>query len=111
MIRRIALIAIILALPLLSGALLPSPQAARKTEDPLASQLIRPVVGSVNFQDKAASLSDPVPTAEGPVRGEVNGDLVIFRGIPYAAPPAGDLRWHEPMPAEKRSDVLDAVTF
>ena len=29
----------------------------------------------------------------------VEGDLAVYRAIPYAAPPVGDLRWREPQPA------------
>lgn len=34
----------------------------------------------------------------GAVSGEVGGDLSIFRGIPFAAPPVGPLRWKAPQP-------------
>ena len=46
-------------------------------------------------------LKSPVLTIEG---GQVQGvptetkDVFVFRGIPYAAPPIGDLRWKEPQP-------------
>ncbi len=37
----------------------------------------------------------------GIVQGTVAGDLTIFKGIPFAAPPVGDLRWKAPQPVEK----------
>ncbi len=54
-----------------------------------------------------------VPTAQGPVVGK---ELEKFRaceykGIPYAAPPVGELRWKPPKPALSRSGVLDAFEF
>ncbi|MGJ7489077.1 carboxylesterase/lipase family protein [Variovorax sp. ZT4R33] len=37
-------------------------------------------------------------TPSGPVQGRLVEDVAIFRGIPFAAPPVGDLRWREPQP-------------
>ena len=38
----------------------------------------------------------PVNTVEGPVQGVLEGDAVAYKGIPYAAPPTGALRWKPP---------------
>src|ERR1051325_528624 len=57
------------------------------------------------------ALSDEFPTEQGPVRGEIVGNTIVFRGIPYAAAPVGDLRWRSPQTAEKRNETLDAVNF
>ena len=38
-------------------------------------------------------------------------DLAIYKAIPYAAPPVGDLRWKEPQPAKPWSGVLKAEEF
>ena len=56
----------------------------------------------------------PVATVEtGQLRGvTVAGSAVrIFRGIPYALPPVGDLRWREPRPATRWSGVRAADQF
>ena len=52
-------------------------------------------------------------SASGPVRcapRDLSG-VLAFKGIPYAAPPVGKLRWRAPHPAAAWSAVLDASTF
>ena len=41
-----------------------------------------------------------VTTVEGPVEGIVENDVFVFKGIPYAKPPEGDLRWKKPADVE-----------
>jgi para-nitrobenzyl esterase len=58
--------------------------------------------------------SPAVATDGGKVRGLVIGaakDVVAYKGIPYAKPPVGDLRWREPQPAEKWDGVRDCFQF
>jgi para-nitrobenzyl esterase len=50
-------------------------------------------------------------TTHGELLGERTDDLLVFRGIPFAAPPAGKLRWAPPQPAEPWSGVRDATRF
>jgi len=52
-----------------------------------------------------------VQTAEGPVRGLVKDGVYEFLGIPYAAPPVGDLRWLPPQPVAHWSEPLQATKF
>jgi para-nitrobenzyl esterase len=53
-----------------------------------------------------------VDTTAGPLRGEEREDgSLVFRGIPFAAPPVGDLRFAPPQPVEAWSAVADATEF
>lgn len=54
-----------------------------------------------------------VKTDKGKVQGRVSddGQVRIFLGIPYAAPPVGPLRWKPPQPESKWSGVKDAADF
>jgi para-nitrobenzyl esterase len=59
----------------------------------------------------ACATSTLVPTSTGPVCGiEVNGDRE-WLGIPYAAPPVGDLRWKSPQPHAPWTTTLQATAF
>ena len=45
------------------------------------------------------------------ITSEYNDTIRVFRGIPYAAPPVGDLRWRAPQPAASWTGVREANTF
>ena len=51
-----------------------------------------------------------VETRQGLLRGRKEGDALIFMGVPFAAPPTGDLRWRGPQSAEPWKGVRDALT-
>ncbi len=52
-----------------------------------------------------------VHTDSGTVEGSAVGDVVSFKGIPYAAPPVGNLRWRAPQPAPEWSGVHKALAY
>lgn len=54
-----------------------------------------------------------VKTDKGKVEGGLtaDGQVRAFKGIPYAAPPVGSLRWRPPQPAAKWSGVRPAKEF
>jgi para-nitrobenzyl esterase len=62
---------------------------------------------SVNY----AQLSTTVKVKEGQLQGKMENGLTVFKGVPFAAPPVGDLRWHAPLPAAKWKGVRQATEF
>jgi para-nitrobenzyl esterase len=52
-----------------------------------------------------------VETDNGAVRGSAAAGGFVFRGLPYAAPPTGSLRWRAPEPAHGWTGVRDATHF
>jgi para-nitrobenzyl esterase len=60
-------------------------------------------------------LMDPIKIEGGYIAGTFFGDpdfpIHIYRGIPYAAPPVGDLRWKPPQPVEPWSGILESVNY
>ena len=71
------------------------------------------VVPSVALLASSAMAADRVKIASGILEGTANADssLRIFRGVPFAAPPVGDLRWQPPQPAKHWSGVRKATDF
>src|ERR1039457_5819331 len=53
----------------------------------------------------------PVKVEGGLVQGTAEEGLTVYRGIPFAAPPVGDLRWRGPQPAAKWDGVIPATKF
>jgi len=47
----------------------------------------------------SAAFAETVKVEGGLLQGTVEDGLRVYRGIPYAAPPIGDLRWRPPQPA------------
>jgi para-nitrobenzyl esterase len=52
-----------------------------------------------------------VCTQSGQIQGADEGGYRTFRGIPFAAPPVGDLRWRPPAPPAKWQGVRSATAF
>ncbi|MBO3737368.1 carboxylesterase/lipase family protein [Actinoplanes flavus] len=72
---------------------------------------MRALLAAVLLLPGSPPVSDPpvVHTHLGPVRGTVTGDHRVFRGLPYAAAPTGDLRWRAPRPAAAWTGVREAT--
>ena len=65
------------------------------------------------FQEVFMSIDQQaiVKTKAGDLEGIVNNGLYVFKGIPYAAPPTGSLRWMPPQLVESWSGVRSAKDF
>lgn len=59
----------------------------------------------------AAAAREVVATKAGRVAGTVAGEVVAYKGIPFAQPPVGALRWRAPEPAEPWRGVKRAAAF
>ena len=51
----------------------------------------------------------PLTTPAGPVQGVLEGGVAVFRGLPYAEPPTGALRWRAPLPLAPWTQVRAAT--
>lgn len=69
--------------------------------------LIAALLSAPAYAQQAA----PVLTDQGPVTGRASGALRTFLGLPYAAPPVGNLRWKAPQPGPTWTTPRDAAAF
>lgn len=59
----------------------------------------------------AATTPTRVKLDAGQIEGAIQDDVAYFKGIPFAAPPLGNLRWRPPQPVQKWSAVRKAVEY
>jgi para-nitrobenzyl esterase len=63
----------------------------------------------------AAACSAPEPgqvkVESGWIQGTVEDELTVFKGIPFAAPPVGELRWKAPQPVQKWKGIRETTEF
>jgi para-nitrobenzyl esterase len=58
-----------------------------------------------------AQSAKPIAVEGGLLLGRIEDGLTVYRGIPYAAPPTGELRWRPPQPAPKWHGIRIADQF
>jgi len=70
------------------------------------------VLSSPLSADPAMPKPDPIVKAPaGSLQGKAEGALNVFKGIPYAVPPVGSLRWRPPSPLRPWAGVKTANSF
>lgn len=74
--------------------------------------LLAVAVAALPIAVPATAQSGPVAAApSGSVRGTAQGDLSVFKGIPFAVPPVGAMRWRPPAPMKKWDGVREATAY
>lgn len=73
-------------------------------------KILTPLLVLCGFHLQAENLAQ-VKVEQGRLQGQVLHDLSVFKGIPFAKPPVGNLRWRAPQPAEKWDGIKQATDY
>ncbi len=66
---------------------------------------------AVSCAPAAVPLTDPIKIDTGLISGTTAGNIHVYKGVPFAAPPVGDLRWKPPQPAASWQGVRACTEF
>jgi para-nitrobenzyl esterase len=78
----------------------------------LICAVVATIGSNAGAQSKTPIPGDPIAIDTGKVAGTVlESGVHAYLGVPFAAPPVGDLRWHEPVPPKPWTGVYDASSF
>ena len=94
-------------------------RAERNDTAPAVSRVARLFMGSLAALAAATSVGSAaraqapavVRVDGGELQGTTGDGVVAFKGIPFAAPPVGDLRWRPPQPAARWTGVRQASEY
>ena len=65
----------------------------------------------IDIDESSIAPPAPVKVQEGLLQGSNENGLSVYKGIPFAAPPVGALRWKAPQPAAKWEGIKQATQF
>ena len=88
---RLLLAGVLPLIIILSSACTAAP--ALETSEPDVGETASP-----STVDRSMPAHPVVRVRSGALQGALEDNVLVFKGIPYAAPPVGDLRWREPQP-------------
>jgi para-nitrobenzyl esterase len=80
----------------------------------MALPLTLTVASETQMENTPLYEKGPVPLDSGLISGtasKLSKDISVFKGIPYALPPVGELRWKPPAPVKAWKGVRPAVSF
>jgi para-nitrobenzyl esterase len=77
----------------------------------IRTRLILALTIAVSGISPARSQIETAQVTGGEIRGVVKDGVASFKGVPFAAPPIGELRWKPPQPVKPWSGVRKADTF
>jgi carboxylesterase type B len=72
---------------------------------------MKPILLALLILLDGAAGADPIGVDGGLIQGTIEHSLSVYRDIPCATPPIGDLRWRAPWPASKWRRILAAEQF
>ncbi len=78
-----------------------------------SASLIRALLVVVISATSAITLAQSpyITTESGVISGVSEGGLSVYKGVPFAAPPVGDLRWRSPVPVAHWTGTRKADAF
>ncbi len=69
------------------------------------------IISFVSCKQEPEAIPGQVKIADGIVQGIAEDSLTLFKGIPFAAPPVGDLRWKAPQPVKPWEGIKETTAF
>lgn len=75
------------------------------------NELVAEITPESTALGKIAQQAAPVRIETGLILGVLQDGLTVYKGIPFAAPPVGSLRWRAPLPPAKWEGIRQAVSF